>query len=61
MALRSIEDVLFPEADVELERLTADPEVVLVEVAACGPPARCPGCGSLGRRRHSSYWRTLAE
>lgn len=25
------------------------------------PPARCPGCGSPGRRRHSSYLRTLAE
>ncbi|MFF4921223.1 ISL3 family transposase [Kitasatospora sp. NPDC001261] len=30
-------------------------------MAACGPPARCPSCGSPGRRRHSTYWRTLAE
>lgn len=61
VALRSIEDVLFPGVDVELERLTAGPEVVLVEVAACGSPARCPGCGGPGIRRHSTYWRTLAE
>ncbi|MFF7443152.1 ISL3 family transposase [Streptomyces sp. NPDC008122] len=61
MVRRSIEDVLFPGVDVELERLTAGPELVLVEVDACGPPTRCPDCGSRGRRRHSSYWRTLAE
>ncbi|WP_254396457.1 ISL3 family transposase [Streptomyces sp. AC512_CC834] len=32
-----------------------------MEVAACGPPSRCPSCGGPGRRRHSTYWRTLAE
>ncbi|MFJ6378378.1 transposase family protein [Kitasatospora sp. NPDC092039] len=31
------------------------------ELAACGPPTRCPGCGSPERRRRSPYWRTLAE
>ncbi|MFF5287342.1 ISL3 family transposase [Streptomyces sp. NPDC013171] len=61
MALRSIEAVLFPGVDVELERLTVGPEIVLVEVVACGPPPRCSGCGIPGRRRHSAYWRTLAE
>ncbi|MFF5931559.1 ISL3 family transposase [Streptomyces hydrogenans] len=30
-------------------------------MAACGPPPRCPDCGIPGRRRHSAYWRTLAE
>ncbi|MFJ4094179.1 ISL3 family transposase [Kitasatospora sp. NPDC089913] len=61
MVLHSIEDVLFLGVDVELERLTDGPDAVLVEVAACGPPARCPGCGSSGKRRHSTYWRTIAE
>ncbi|MFI9363591.1 Hint domain-containing protein [Kitasatospora sp. NPDC053057] len=43
MALSSIEDLLFPGVDVELERLTAGPEVVLLEAAACGPDRRrCP-------------------
>ncbi|MBV2155067.1 ISL3 family transposase [Kitasatospora sp. SUK 42] len=57
----SIEDVLFPGVDVELERLTAGPELVVMEVAACGPASCCPGCGSPGKRTHSTYWRTLAE
>lgn len=61
MVLHSIEDVLFPEVDVELERLSADQDLLLVEVAACGPPTRCPHCASLGIRIHSTYWRTLAE
>ncbi|MFI8086579.1 hypothetical protein ACIF6L_38040 [Kitasatospora sp. NPDC086009] len=61
MALNTIEDVLFPEADVELERVTAGLDLVLVEAAACGPAVRCPDCGIRGRRVHSTYWRTVAE
>ncbi|RPE27960.1 transposase [Kitasatospora cineracea] len=61
MALNSIEDVLFPGGDVELERVTAGLDLVLVEVAACGPAVRCPDCGIRGRRVHSTYWRTVAE
>ncbi|SDT83372.1 Transposase [Streptomyces sp. TLI_053] len=61
MALDSIEDVLFPGVDVELERVTAGSDLVLVEAAACGPAVRCPDCGIRGRRVHSTYWRTMAE
>lgn len=48
MVLHSLEDALFPGVDVELERVTAGPDLVLVEVAACGPAVRCPDCGGPG-------------
>lgn len=61
MGVRAIEDVLFPGIDVELERLVVGPELLVVEAAARGKPPRCPDCATLGRRVHSSYWRTLGE
>ena len=61
VVLRSIDAVLFPGVDGELERLAAAPEAVRVEVAACGPLACCPGCGSPGRWRDSAHWWTSAE
>jgi transposase len=61
MGLRAIEDVLFPGVDVDLERLIVSPELLVIEAAARGKPPRCPDCATLGRRVHSTYWRTLGE
>ena len=61
MAVRAIEDVLIPGIDVELEQLVVSPELLVVEAAARGMPPRCPDCATLGKRVHSSYWRTLGE
>ncbi|MER7205330.1 ISL3 family transposase [Streptomyces sp. NPDC000188] len=61
MGVGSLEDVLFPEIDVRLERVSVTAEVLFVEVAACGPRPRCPDCRFLARRVHSTYERGLAE
>ncbi|SEP05053.1 ISL3 family transposase [Actinacidiphila rubida] len=61
MDLRAIEDVLFPGIDVDLERLVVSPDLLVVEAAARGKSPRCPSCATLGKRVHSSYWRTLGE
>ncbi|MET7636953.1 ISL3 family transposase [Streptomyces sp. NPDC005078] len=57
----SLEDVLFPEIDVRLERVVSTAEALVVVAAGCGPPPRCPGCRAFARRVHSSYERGLAE
>jgi transposase len=61
VGLCAIKDALFSGVDVELERLTMEPQHVVLEVAACGRPPCCTYCGRRGRRVHSTYWRTLAE
>jgi transposase len=57
----SLEDVLFPQIDVRLERVAISAEALVVSAVACGPAPRCPGCRSRARRVHSSYERGLAE
>lgn len=61
MGVGSLEDVLFPEIDVRLERVDFTAETVIVVAVACGPVPRCPGCRARARRVHSSYERSLAE
>ncbi|MFE7113099.1 transposase family protein [Streptomyces sp. NPDC057575] len=43
-----------------LTRVAEAADGLVVEAAACGPPARCPGCNSQASRVHSSYERGLA-
>ncbi|MFE4959836.1 ISL3 family transposase [Streptomyces sp. NPDC056653] len=57
----SLEDVLFPEIDVRLERVDFTADVLVVVAVACGPAPRCPGCRARARRIYSSYERGLAE
>lgn len=61
VGVRSLEDVLFPEIDVRLERVDSTAETLVVVAAACGPAPQCPGCRARARRVHSSYERGLAE
>ncbi|MFI8522760.1 ISL3 family transposase [Streptomyces sp. NPDC085481] len=61
MDLCAIKDVLFPGLNIELKRLIVEPQLAVLEAAACGRPPRCPECGDRGRRVHSTYWRGIAE
>ncbi|MEZ0069309.1 transposase [Streptacidiphilus sp. MAP12-20] len=59
--LRTIEDVLFPGVDVELERLIISPELLVIE-AARREAAEVPGLRDAREESiHSSYWRILGE
>ncbi|WP_406410361.1 ISL3 family transposase [Streptomyces sp. NBC_01614] len=56
-----MEDVLFPGLELDVEQLRLSDGLVEAEASACGRPPTCPDCGTVGRRVHSSYWRTLAD
>jgi len=54
--------VLLPHlAGVIVEEVTAAAGLLLVTARARGPEAACPGCGTVSRRVHSRYCRTLAD
>lgn len=61
MGVCPLEDVLFPEIDVRLDRVVFTAEALVVSAVACGPAPQCPECRARGRRVHSSYERGLAE
>ena len=54
--------VLLPHlAGVIVEEVTAAAGLLLVTARARAPEAACPGCGTVSRRVHSRYCRTLAD
>ncbi|MFF1414080.1 ISL3 family transposase [Streptomyces sp. NPDC058289] len=61
MGACSIADVLFPGTGVRVGAVKEFSGELVVEAVCAGPPGRCPGCGAVARRVHSSYHRWLAE
>lgn len=61
MAIRTIEDVLFPGIGVRVGNVNESSGTLLVEAEAVGKPGRCPDCRSSAGRVHSTYQRTLDE
>ncbi|MCZ0996559.1 ISL3 family transposase [Streptomyces noursei] len=61
MVIKAIEDVLFPGADVRVERVSESLGELVVEAMSTSGPGRCPDCRQRARRVHSSYQRHLAE
>ena len=61
MASKSVEAVLFPGIDVQVERVSDSSDVLVVEAVAIGRPGRCPDCLKRARRPHSTYQRALDE
>ncbi|MFG3266332.1 transposase family protein [Streptomyces bobili] len=59
VAIKSVEDVLFPGISVRLERVSDSSDVLVVEAVSTGRPGRCPDCWQQARRVHSSYQRRL--
>jgi zinc-finger of transposase IS204/IS1001/IS1096/IS1165 len=54
--------VLLPHlAGVVVEAVTVAAGLLLVSARARAPEALCPGCGTVSRRVHSRYCRTLAD
>jgi transposase len=53
---------LVPAPDaVQVETLDASADLITVVAVTVGPAAACPCCGTLSRRVHSRYVRTLAD
>ncbi|GGU48788.1 hypothetical protein GCM10010289_81640 [Streptomyces violascens] len=61
MAIKMVEDVLFPGIGVRIERVSPAPDGLVVEAVSTSRPGRCPDCRRRASRVHSSYQRRLSE
>ncbi|MFI6359625.1 ISL3 family transposase [Streptomyces sp. NPDC050743] len=61
MASTTVEDVLFPGIDVQVEGVSDSSGILAVEAMSTARPGRCPNCHKQGRRVHSTYQRALDE
>lgn len=59
MASKTVEAVLLPGIDVQVERLSDSSDVLAVEALSTARPGRCPACRKQARRtqRVSTYFR----